>query len=246
VSWVNFRPVHNSPERVAKADSITLSGRTPTAQSYPQKLSTGSAVSRETRRRSVVHPVDTAVDNTTFIGSVSRETNASGFQQRLRTGCGYCPSPMQRSRSAARGCGTWSTQIGRRSRSRCRVGQHVSGGSAWLIVAVRGHPRAVVRRGFFLVPDMRYAGLRAAPISNAESHSLLQPHTDTRIEPRPSVLPRLHLPATSHSAHRASATPAVHPLSPAQPHTLPRLTSCPDSCDATLPSLARQPPTWAL
>jgi hypothetical protein len=43
-------------------------------KSYPQELSTGSPVSRETRRGSVAHPVDSPVDEGLSIGDVSRET----------------------------------------------------------------------------------------------------------------------------------------------------------------------------
>jgi hypothetical protein len=50
-------------------------------QSYPQKLSTGPPVSRETRRRWPAHPVDTAVDEPNSIGHVSRETASRKFPQ---------------------------------------------------------------------------------------------------------------------------------------------------------------------
>lgn len=45
-----------------------------TGLSYPQKLSTGRPVSRETRRRTRSPPVDTAVEDLSSIGVVSRET----------------------------------------------------------------------------------------------------------------------------------------------------------------------------
>lgn len=47
------------------------------AQSYPQELSTGSPVSRETRRRTLAAPVDRAVDEAHGIGVVSRETGGT-------------------------------------------------------------------------------------------------------------------------------------------------------------------------
>jgi hypothetical protein len=53
------------------------------AQSYPQKLSTARSVSRETRRRTLVGPVDTGVDNPFHTRSVSRETAAGRFLNSL-------------------------------------------------------------------------------------------------------------------------------------------------------------------
>ena len=52
-------------------------------KSYPQGLSTGTAVSRETRRRWLVEPVDTPVDGARSIGHVSRETVREWFVNRL-------------------------------------------------------------------------------------------------------------------------------------------------------------------
>jgi hypothetical protein len=53
---------------------MKMSPSTHTLRSYPQDLSTGTPVSRETRRRTLAHPVDRAVDDPYDIGVVSRET----------------------------------------------------------------------------------------------------------------------------------------------------------------------------
>jgi hypothetical protein len=55
---------------------MKMSLSTHASPSYPQELSTGPPVSRETRRRTLAHPVDRAVDDPHDIGVVSRETAA--------------------------------------------------------------------------------------------------------------------------------------------------------------------------
>jgi hypothetical protein len=57
--------------------TMKMSPSTHPSPSYPQELSTGTSVSRETRRRTLAHPVDRPVDGPHNIGVVSRETPAA-------------------------------------------------------------------------------------------------------------------------------------------------------------------------
>lgn len=86
LSRVNFarvrRGVVGRSDRPRDLDSHHRLWASRHCQSYPQKLSTGTAVSRETRRRGLGRAVDRAVDGGSRIGGVSRETGSKGVLNR--------------------------------------------------------------------------------------------------------------------------------------------------------------------